>query len=147
MTRAPSLAPIRARSALVVGLGSLGSPLTLHLARAGIGNLHLVDCDHLQIGNTVRWALGWQYAGFHKASALVAHIGAEYPYTKAHGYDLRIGASLHDYDWIRKLSEQVDIVIDSSANHRISYFLSDLTKELGKPRSEEHTSELQSLMR
>src|SRR3546814_1560625 len=62
MTRAPSLAPIRARSALVVGLGSLGSPLTLHLARAGIGNLHLVDCDHLQIGNTVRWALGWQYA-------------------------------------------------------------------------------------
>src|SRR3546814_17399642 len=35
--------------------------------------------------------------------------------------------------WIRKLSEQVDIVIDSSANHRISYFLSYLTKELGKP--------------
>jgi molybdopterin/thiamine biosynthesis adenylyltransferase len=140
MRRAPSLLPLRSKSALVVGLGSLGSPLTLHLARAGIGSLRLLDYDHLQVGNTIRWALGWQYAGFDKVSALLTHIGHEYPYTAAQGYNLRIGAPsraseefFSDHDLIRTLSDSVDIIIDASANHRISHFLSDLAKELGKP--------------
>lgn len=67
MQRAPVLRPVRAKSALIVGLGSLGSPLTLQLARAGVGVLHLIDCDHLQVGNTIRWALGWGLPASQKA--------------------------------------------------------------------------------
>lgn len=136
--RAPALRPLRSKSALVVGLGSLGSPLTLHLARAGIGNLHLMDCDYLQVGNTVRWALGWQYAGLHKASALAFHLLQEYPYTSAHQYGVRVGAptpqgALSDYQLIRSVSEQMDLIVDATANHRVSHFLADLAQELGKP--------------
>ncbi|WP_186005694.1 HesA/MoeB/ThiF family protein [Methylotuvimicrobium buryatense] len=139
MQRVPALRPVRAKSALIVGLGSLGSPLTLQLARAGIGVLHLIDFDQLQVGNTVRWALGWGSAGLSKNLALQAHILNDYPYTQVHTYDLRIGASNHvdehtlsDYDRVRLVCEQVNLIIDASANYRVSHFLADLAQELGK---------------
>jgi molybdopterin/thiamine biosynthesis adenylyltransferase/ubiquitin-protein ligase len=136
MRRAPMLKPLRKKKALIIGLGSLGAPLALHLARAGIQALHLIDYDHIQIGNTVRWALGWQYAGFQKACAIANHIQVEYPYTSATWQDMRIGmvnGQFNDYNVIREACEKCDIIVDAAANHRVSHFLSDLAKELGKP--------------
>jgi hypothetical protein len=140
MQRAPTLWPVRAKSVLIVGLGSLGSPLALQLARAGVGVLHLIDCDHLQVGNTIRWALGWGSAGLSKGLALQTHILNNYPYTQVHAYDVRIGEPAHvdenilsDYDHVRMMSEQVDLIIDASASHRVNHFLADLAQELGKP--------------
>jgi len=129
---------LRNKSALVIGLGSLGSPLCLHLARAGVGKLNLLDCDQLQVGNTVRWALGWQYAGLQKSLALSQHLLKEYPYTAAHPHTVHIGniyetGGASEYQLIRSLCEQSDLIIDSSANHRVSHFLADLARELGKP--------------
>jgi molybdopterin/thiamine biosynthesis adenylyltransferase len=140
MQRAPALRSVRAKSALIVGLGSLGSPLTLQLARAGVGELHLIDCDQLQVGNTIRWALGWGSAGLPKSLALKNYILNDYPYTQVHAYNVRIGSptpgdgcTISDYDRVRLVGEQIDLIIDATANHRVSHFLSDLAKELGKP--------------
>jgi len=140
MQRAPALRPLRTKSALVVGLGSLGSPLVMNLARAGIGSLSLVDCDHLQAGNTVRWALGWQFAGFHKARALATHVANDYPYTKVQPYNTRLGGptpilegAISDYDLIRSLALDADLIVDAAASHRVSHFLADLARELVKP--------------
>lgn len=138
MKRAPSLLPLRTKSALLIGLGSLGSPLCLHLARAGIKKLNVIDCDTLQVGNTVRWALGWKYAGMTKVSALTEHLAQEYPYTATHPHNVHIGSvdqlpGTSDYQLLRLLFEQSDLIIDASANHRVSHFLSDLARELRKP--------------
>lgn len=140
MQRAPTLRPLRKKSVLIVGLGSLGAPLTLQMARAGVEVLHLIDCDQLQVGNTIRWALGWGFAGLPKGLALQTHILNDYPYTQVHAYDVRIGEPAHldkhilsDYDRVRMVSEQVDLIIDATASHRVSHFLSDLAQELGKP--------------
>jgi len=137
LRRAPFLTPLRQKKALVVGLGSLGSPVCLQLARAGIGGLHIVDYDHLQVGNTVRWALGWQYTGLQKTTALVSHIAHEYPYTTVEGHNLRIGAppipGANDYAILHRLATEVDIIVDAAASHRVSHFLADLAREIGKP--------------
>jgi len=141
MQRAPALRPLRTKSALVVGLGSLGSPLVMNLARAGIARLTLVDCDQLQAGNTVRWALGWQFAGFAKVRALASQLANDYPYTTVQMCSTRIGdltpppeqEERSDYELIREYALEADVIIDAAASHRVSHFLSDLAKELIKP--------------
>lgn len=139
LRRAPALRPMRQKSALLVGVGALGSPVAVHLARAGLSRLHLVDCDHLQVGNTVRWALGWRFAGFEKVEAMKAFMADEYPYTRIDFTRVRLGVPVlgeqpaSDYDAMYSLVSAADIVIDASANQRVSHFLADLTTELQKP--------------
>ena len=140
LQRAPFLTPLRQKTALVIGVGSLGSPVCLHLARAGIARLRFVDNDNLQVGNTVRWALGWQYAGLQKTTALAAHITHNYPYTDAKGFNFRVGSARppgvsgpSEYEFLKSLCDEADIIIDAAASHRVSHFLADLARELGKP--------------
>ncbi len=137
MQRAPFLQRLRDKNVLIIGLGSLGSPVALQLARAGVKNIDLVDHDHFQVGNTVRWALGWQYAGLSKARALASYIQQEYPHTEATPYVLRIGApqlpdGRSDDDIIRQLMDRADLVVDASAEFRVNHYLADLCSELGK---------------
>lgn len=143
MERAPLLTPLRTKTALLFGTGSLGSPVALHLARAGIGGLTLVDHDFLQVGNTIRWALGWQYAGQDKVDALISYIRNNYPYTKVAGEKLNLGFPIFDVPspagpvsdaaLLRDVIRSSDVVIDASASFRVSHFLSDLAHELEKP--------------
>lgn len=134
--RVPFLSPVREKSVLLVGLGSLGSPLAIQLAKAGVKVLHMVDDDFLQMGNSVRWALGARYAGLPKVLAMGLHITNEYPYTKAVGHTFRIGAAFPqnpDAKTLDSLCEEVDLVIDATANFRVSYYLSDLCKSKKTP--------------
>jgi adenylyltransferase/sulfurtransferase len=48
---------LRASSALVVGLGGLGSPVAMYLAAAGIGRLVLADFDAVDLSNLQRQIL------------------------------------------------------------------------------------------
>lgn len=136
--RAPALKALHDKSVFMIGLGSIGSPMAMQLARAGVKNLDLLDCDSLQVGNTIRWALGWEYAAAHKATAMADHIAAHYPYTQAKPHDMYIGGpnavgDASDYERLRCLAESSDLIVDASANHRVSHFLSDLAKELEIP--------------
>ena len=58
----------------VVGCGSVGSKVAVHLARAGVGSFMLVDGDVLASGNLVRNELDWRAVGIHKAPALAARL-------------------------------------------------------------------------
>lgn len=140
MQRAPALRPLRSKRVLLIGLGAIGSPVAINLARAGIGHLDLIDHDDIQIGNTIRWALGWSYVGLSKCAALASYITAEYPYTRAFGYNCRIGAPttpnerfFSDYDLVWSQMKDADIIIDATANFRVSHFLSDLAQDMSIP--------------
>lgn len=140
MQRAPTLRSLRNKKALIIGLGAIGSPLVVNLVKAGIGSVFLIDHDHLQVGNTIRWALGWQGIGLSKVAALRMYISTNYPYTEVDGSDLHIGLGVRvgteqqsEYDFIKGKMLEADIIIDASANHRVSHFLADMAQWISKP--------------
>ena len=64
---------------LVVGLGSMGAPLALGLARAGVGHIVGADPDRLEVHNCMRHVLGTDFIGWNKARALAAHFRVAAP--------------------------------------------------------------------
>lgn len=139
LQRAPFLKPLRSKRVLLIGAGNVGAPIALQLARAGVGQLDLVDQDLLQVGNTVRWPLGRRYAGQQKVFALADAIRNDFPFTMVSASVFKIGAAAtvegdeHDYDdMVRRLITAADLVVDGTANVRVAHFLSDLCAASGK---------------
>ncbi|MCP3053750.1 ThiF family adenylyltransferase [Aurantimonas marianensis] len=89
--RVPATKVLRRSHIALIGLGALGSPLALELARNGVEHLRILDHDIVEPGNTVRWALGASAWGKRKTTALEQFIQAEYPRTTVTSSDVFIG--------------------------------------------------------
>lgn len=70
----PEYVRLKAAKVAVVGCGSVGSKVAVHLARSGVGQFVLVDGDVLASGNLVRNELDWRTVGMHKSKALAARL-------------------------------------------------------------------------
>ena len=82
------LAPAAARSnLLVIGAGALGSVLAELLARAGVGEITVIDPDNVEAGNLVRHTLLASDIGRPKASTLAARLNAAALHTNIAGID------------------------------------------------------------
>lgn len=64
----------------VAGLGGLGSQIALHLARSGVGHLHLIDFDIVEPSNLNRQQYRMCHLGMYKTEALRAEIAEITPY-------------------------------------------------------------------
>lgn len=67
-------------SIAVCGLGGLGSNIAISLARTGIGTLHLIDFDRVDISNLNRQQYFSDQIGIYKTEALRDIIGRIAPY-------------------------------------------------------------------
>lgn len=136
VARTPRLSPLADKTALVVGLGALGSTIAWQLARAGIGNLRFVDQDTLEIGNTSRWLLGKNYVGLSKVGAMYQHLSAAFPYLTMepeHCLHLRIGSPHMDpagNEALQRTLEGVDLIIDATAAWSVNHYLSTQAQTL-----------------
>ncbi|MEQ4989287.1 ThiF family adenylyltransferase [Proteus vulgaris] len=97
---------------LIVGLGGLGSPASMYLAGAGIGELILVDDDELHISNLQRQIL-YRTQDIPDAKSEVAKqaLLALNPDIKVTSYKQRIND-----DSLLKLVKEVDLVLDCTDN-------------------------------
>ncbi len=64
----------------VCGLGGLGSHIAMALARAGIGKLHLIDFDRVELSNLNRQQYNTAQIGMRKTEALRENLLAAMPY-------------------------------------------------------------------
>lgn len=71
-----------AASVAVCGLGGLGSNIAIALARAGVGRLHLIDFDRVDLSNINRQQYTLAQMGLYKTEALEDAIGSIAPYTQ-----------------------------------------------------------------
>jgi hypothetical protein len=67
----------------IIGCGSVGGHIASALARAGVGELLLVDPDRLEAANLFRHVLGRLHLGAYKAVALALVLGLDVPYLTA----------------------------------------------------------------
>lgn len=65
----------------VAGLGGLGSNIALMLARAGVGTLHLIDFDEVDLSNLNRQQYFICHLGMYKTDAVKEEISRINPYT------------------------------------------------------------------
>lgn len=66
----------------VTGLGGLGSQVAIMLARCGVGTLHLIDYDTVDVSNLNRQAYRISHVGKRKVDALAEELRSIQPYCK-----------------------------------------------------------------
>jgi molybdopterin/thiamine biosynthesis adenylyltransferase len=104
----------------VVGVGALGGPIALELARAGVGFLHLVDGDRHDAATSARQLPGIVDAGDAKALAVAKRIFEFNPHTRISAGLRHLGAD-EGLELPRLLGS--DLVVDASANPSASRYL------------------------
>lgn len=106
-------------SALIVGLGGLGSPVAMYLASSGVGHLIINDHDHVDLGNLQRQLL-------HATPDLDRpKVDSARDALQALNPDISITAirrRLSDTE-LEQQARDVDVVIDASDNFTTRYAL------------------------
>lgn len=74
----------------VCGLGGLGSHIALALARAGVGNLILIDFDRVEVSNLHRQQYKAAQVGQYKTEALAENLREAAPYVSLQTHCVRL---------------------------------------------------------
>lgn len=139
--RVPELVGLHDRHVAVFGVGALGSTVVDHLARAGVGQVTVIDRDHLEPGNLVRHAGNLAMVGWSKA-AVGAQIALNAgPETTALVLQASIGAprvdrrpdERNEIDAWNEVIDRVDLVVDCTAEKGLQQALAWLTRRRSKP--------------
>ncbi|WP_413662872.1 HesA/MoeB/ThiF family protein [Microbulbifer sp. CNSA002] len=114
---------------LIVGLGGLGSPAAMYLAAAGIGELHLVDGDHIDLSNLQRQVLyKTNHQGKSKAMVAAQQLAAANPTIRIHPH-----SQMANESWLREQVKQVDLVLDCTDNLEIRHTINRVCYQAGCP--------------
>ncbi len=120
---------LRRASALVVGVGGLGSAAALYLAAAGLGRLGLADSDTVQLSDLQRQVLYTTAdLGRPKLAVAAARLAALNPDVCVRQHPERLTAQN-----ARALIAEYDLVLDCSDNFPTRYLTNDICALLGKP--------------
>ncbi|PLY05842.1 MAG: hypothetical protein C0622_01400 [Desulfuromonas sp.] len=140
----PELDSLKNKVVAIVGLGCVGAPSALQFAKAGIGEIRLMDGDFISPGTTCRWPLGYSVAGWGKVDTLGNFIQQNYPFTRIgkNHYPpnsdgrMNIGHLTSGYDQresLEALLKGADLVYDATAEEGINQLLAWLAKEKDIP--------------
>lgn len=113
---------VTAHRLVMLGCGSLGSKISMHLGRAGFGNLVFVDNESLSPHNAARYALSGPFdLAFPPKKALAMQAAFEYlSHTGARGIDLNAVELFGDPDIFGDVvSVDTVLIIDTTASLQV----------------------------
>ena len=118
-------------SALIVGVGGLGSRVAELLVRAGVGRIRLVDDDRVDLTNIHRQTLFTEK----DASEHILKITAAANHLREINSDCAIETVFARIDRLTadRLTEGVDIIIDGTDNFPARFILNDCAIKKSKP--------------
>jgi sulfur-carrier protein adenylyltransferase/sulfurtransferase len=120
---------LRESKVLVVGAGGLGSPISLYLAAAGVGEIGLVDFDTIDLSNLQRQVLyTTRDVGRSKLETAKERLEALNPGVRVVAHRERLTA-----DDALDVLRPYDVVVDGTDNFPTRYLINDAAVLLGKP--------------
>ena len=99
---------LSAAKAAICGLGGLGSNIAIALARAGVGKLHIIDFDRVDISNLNRQQYFPEQLGQFKADAMYDNLKRIAPYCEIVREQVKL-----DEKNIPKLLAEDDIIVEA----------------------------------
>lgn len=116
-------------SVLIVGVGGLGSPVSMYLAAAGVGKLVLVDDDVVELTNLQRQIVhNTDTIGMSKVESARRTIAALNPDTEI----VAIPKRLSDQQLAEQIAD-VDLVLDCTDNFSTRFAVNDACVQHKKP--------------
>ena len=116
-------------SALIIGIGGLGSPAAMYLAAAGIGKLVLSDYDIVETSNLQRQIIHQQASvGENKVDSARQTLAALNP-----DCDVEVIGYQLESDELRRVIDSVDIVLDCSDNYPTRFEVNRYCVETATP--------------
>ncbi|MDG1160810.1 MAG: HesA/MoeB/ThiF family protein [Flavobacteriaceae bacterium] len=114
---------------LVVGCGGLGSPISVYLASSGIGKLHLIDFDTVDISNLHRQVFySLKDIGKLKSECLSNFIQQRSPFT-----EVSFSREAITKENAIELISEYDVIVDGTDSLPTKYLLNDACVILEKP--------------
>jgi adenylyltransferase/sulfurtransferase len=116
-------------SAMVVGVGALGSPVAAYLVGAGVGRVGVVDSDEVELSNLPRQPLHFTSdVGNNKALSAAAKLALLNPTVLVEPYPARLGRMNAEM-----MLTGADVVLDCSDTFATRYLVNDTCCLLGIP--------------
>jgi molybdopterin/thiamine biosynthesis adenylyltransferase len=120
---------LRRASAIVVGVGALGSPVAAYLVAAGVGRVGVVDSDEVELSNLSRQPLHFTSdVGTNKALSATAKLALLNPTVLVEPYPARLGRMNAEM-----MLTGADLVVDCSDTFATRYVVNDACCALGTP--------------
>lgn len=114
---------------LIVGLGGLGSPVSMYLASAGIGQLGLIDADVVDLTNLQRQIVHVESSiGIDKVISAKQKIVQLNSDVKVVTYNYFL-----DVDNADSIIKQYDFIVDCADNNPTKFLINDVCVKLKKP--------------
>lgn len=134
--RIPQVQEFQGKTVGLLGVGAIGSPIALELAKNGIKTLKILDYDWFEAPNTVRWSLGLDYLGYTKIEALQKYITLNYPYTNVIPFYHKIGDPYLKIDenvLLEDFFNECDVIIDATVENAVNHLISNRCHALKIP--------------
>ena len=113
---------------LVVGCGGLGSPIAVYLGASGIGKLHLIDFDTVDITNLHRQVFySLKDIGKFKSECLSNFIKQRAPFT-----EVSFSKEAITKENVIELISEYDIVLDGTDNFGTKFLINDISLKYKK---------------
>ena len=104
---------------LIVGMGGLGSPISIYLAAAGVGNIGIVDFDKVNLSNLQRQILfNSSDINKNKTSSALKKLKKINPDIKIYKFNKKL-----NHTNINKIAKNFDIIADASDNFETRFLL------------------------
>ena len=131
--RSPETAPLATRRVLVCGLGALGGPAALDLARAGVGHLDLLDGDIVTAGTVPRQLAGLEEVDLPKVVTTALRVLRHAPFCEVRAHHQRLGSLVTRGPDVLDLLDEADLVLDCTASPLVTRFLAAHASASGTP--------------